>query len=624
MNLRPFFLIFFLLSFKSYAIDFIRPADNEEIAAASNYTLEWESVQGASYSIFYSEDQGKTFIPIADNLTQNTYEWLVPELLSPDITLYCEAHIFLPPQLLYTEDLLGGRINSVSYDASGKRVVISNINNDIIVFDDNFSKIASYSMPELGTLFDSQFIRKDSILFSAGDKLYTLDLHSGSYFEFASGYFQPGSNIEKALFNEIRNEVAAASYDGSVRIFDLATETEKLSFSSVDGHEFYSLTYSDDATMLAAGDRAGRVYIHNFNTTELKVIEPKSSNIVWNIARAIDIDGGNSRILVAYADGSNTVYDMSDLTVLESVNGHSGQIRAAEYHPKEDFYLTASMDKTFIQWYNQNFIHNPVETNLIVSDACYSETGDTIAIVSYEGVVQFWENFVRSRDTANANFRLKYDLIISFEDYKVEINDKLQIAPEIKFNYANKFLLDGDSLTITVDFPSKSLWPTQDLNMERVNDRFIFTQNFNNHSFDGLNYLVLYNSEERKASLKIKDATIMNELIRLTTEDGSIEIADECLYDFSETQLADRAEVIITPFPASETISISCKLPENQVHRYRILDLSGRNIAGLEGIIDCETENKEINISKISNGLYTFEIISKTGKKYHKQILIQK
>lgn len=626
MNVKHLLLLlFFCISSSSYAIEFITPAKDENISVGKTYLLEWEELPGAVYSIFYSEDNGVTLVPIETNLDQNTYEWTVPELNNPKIKLYCEAYLFKPPQLLYEDDLQAGRISSVSYNSSDSSTVISTIDNKIFILDKDLQRENTYSLAGLGTLFDSDFIRSDSLLFSAGDKVYIFDLNSETYTEFAAGKFQSGFDIEKAVFNELRNEIAIASYDGSFKIFDLTTESEVLKINSSGAHQFYSLRYSNDSKYVAAGDKSGRVYIYDFENNVTSEIAPKNSGIVWNIARAIDFSRDNSEITIAYADGSFSVYDLNSLEEVAAEDSHNGQLRAVNYHPTEDLFLIASMDKYFTQWENFASVHKPVGDNLVISDACYSVSGDTIALVTYEGIVQFWLNFERTRDSAKTEINIKYDLKIVLDDYKVKLNDKVAIKPRVEFNYSNANVIESISeLTVEYDFPAKSLWPIDEINETRDGKRFYFTESVDFDLISSNSYLVLYNSEERKASLNIVNASLSNEMVNIVTRNGSIEIEDECLYDFSETQLASKANIFIYPFPAEDEISISCKLPENQVHEFKIYSVSGKHLAGMTGKIDYNAENKKINISKFSNGLYTFEIISMSGQKYYRQILIQK
>lgn len=618
-------LLFILASVESYAIDFISPKQSEDLVAGKVYSLEWEPVTGATYSLYYSEDEGSTLVPIVTNLPQNNYIWTIPELNSSKIDLYCEAYVFYPPELITEKDLETGRIISISYDKSFNRLIVSTASNQLFVLDTDLQNIDEYLISDVGNMFDSDFVREDSLLFTAGDRLYIYDMNDDTYDEFASGAFQLGFNIQQAVFNEERNEIVAASYDGSVRVFDLVTGNEKISFVSDDNLQFYSLSYSDDSRYLAAGDRAGRVYIYDLENNSQKKIPPKSSNVVWNVARAIDINHNNQRIVVAYIDGSFAEYNMSDLSVISSMNFHTGQLRAAEYLPNEDIFMLASMDKTFTHWEDAGQVHEAADTKITLSDACYSESGDTIALASFEGKVQLWKNFVRDRDTAETSFNLKYEIKVALGDYKAKLNERLEIAPQIEYNYTNKAPLEAvERFEIDFDFPAKSLWPVQDIDEDRRGSRFFFSEIFSADNIPSAIYVVLYNSDERKASLKIDEVIVDNDMLLVTSEDGSIEIADECLYDFSDSKILGKAEIVISPLPASEVITVNCKLPESHTHSYRIYSASGSLVANMGGEINYETSNKKINISNLSNGLYTFEIISKSGQKYSRKILIQK
>ncbi len=619
-------LLLGLTSVNSFAIDFSKPKYDENIIAGSNYTLEWEAITDATYDLYYSLDSGKTYNIIEENITGNQYVWSVPEFNISSISLLCSATVFTPPKLLYKENLNSGRVNSICYEDGGSRVLTTTFDNNIFIYSETFEQQYVFSFPTLGTVFDAKFIGKDSVLFSAGGQLYLFDISDGIEKEFAKNAFSPDENIEKVAFAKSRSEISAASYDGTFKVFDLATAAEKKSFSSAGGHEFYSLRYSMDETILAAGDKSGRVYIYNFDNDELRELPPViNPKFTWNIARAIDISKDNTEISVAYADGTFARYNAYSLEVIEEIPAHTGQIRAIEYHPHKNYLLTASMDKTFAQWEDGSSLHDAIDCSQTIVDAGYSETGDTIAISTYQGEIQFWSNFDRSVDTAKTAFNLKYLLEISLPEYTVSLNDRIAITPQLSYTHKNQQPLEAiDSLVIYYNFPAKSLYPIQDLNIERQSDSFTFVQTMSLDALSESHHIVIYNALARKASLEIDSVLTGNSMLQVKINGGSVEVLDDCLYDFSTSLNVGKAQLSASPNPAQDLVSIDCKLPENQVHDYILYDIRGQAVPGLSGKIDYLTADKKINISKLSNGLYTFEIISKSGHKYNTQILIQK
>jgi WD40 repeat protein len=623
-NIAVLFLV--LASTKLLAIDFITPQAGETIIAGTTYKLTWEAKPGSSYSIFYSENGGENYTPIAENVTTNEYDWQVPELNELNIKLLCVANYFEEPQLLYSEDLQSGRVNSISYSEDGKQILITTFDNNIYVYSPTFSRVQVFPFPTLETIFDADFIGLGTIIFSAGGRIYSFQLMDGIPHEIAAGNFDINENIEKLEYGTSRLEIAAASYDGSFKVIDYLTGVAKKSFNSVDGHEFYSLKYSIDEKYIAAGDKAGRVYIYDFDNDLLSTIEPKvNPNITWNIARAIDFSSDNSEIVVAYADGSFSVYDRSSHAEIRSIDAHTSQIRAIEYHPIDQHIFAASMDMTFSQWESTKSLHVPSYTGQSNIDADYSQTGDTIAISTYQGSIQFWKNFVSDIDTAETEFNLKYKLKIYYDDYTVGYDTKLSITPKIEYNHQNQIPLQGiDAAKIYVRMPSRMLYPLSKITIERMGERFAFTETIGKAAKDENVFLALYNPSTYIDTLFVDSVSYSGANLEIELLNGSIITQDNCLLHPTKMYYAGETELKIYPNPADNFIKISCKLPENTLHEYFVYDIDGSQLPAMNGEIEHDAKDKEINISKLSSGLYTFEIVSESGKKYYARFFIIK
>lgn len=108
----------------------------------------------------------------------------------------------------------------------------------------------------------------------------------------------------------------------------------------------WSIDYSPDETMLAAGDELGYVKIWNPETGDEISSVKAHENAVYSLAFSPD---GRS-LLTGSVDGLAKLWNVATMQQQHSLSGHTSQVRAVAYSPRGDLVATSGVEQTVKLW----------------------------------------------------------------------------------------------------------------------------------------------------------------------------------------------------------------------------------------------------------------------------------
>ncbi len=183
-------------------------------------------------------------------------------------------------------------------------------------------------------------------------------------------------------------EMAAACSDGTVKLWNLATRTFRL---SIDAHAGGALAaaISPDAQRLVTGGRDGLVKIWDFDTGEL--LESLEGHTQQVTAIAFHPDG----ILFATAsyDRSIKVWRLADGQEVATLTGHQDRVTCLAFHPAGDLLASGAIDQTVKLWRLDSFqlLRETANGSGPILAVAFSLDGRRLATGSFDGTARLWD-----------------------------------------------------------------------------------------------------------------------------------------------------------------------------------------------------------------------------------------
>lgn len=144
----------------------------------------------------------------------------------------------------------------------------------------------------------------------------------------------------------------------------------------------WSMAYSPDETLLAAGDELGYVKIWNPETGDEISSVKAHDNAIYSLAFSPD----GQTLLTGSIDEQAKLWHVSPMQQQHVLRGHTSQIRAVAYSPQGDLVATAGLDQTIKLWDPlDGTLLRTIEGNLgTFSCVAFSPNGKMIACGSHE------------------------------------------------------------------------------------------------------------------------------------------------------------------------------------------------------------------------------------------------
>lgn len=236
------------------------------------------------------------------------------------------------------------RVDSVSFDATGRRVVTASRDCTAQVWSADTGEPLGPPLAHQGWVVHAQFAPGDRWLATSGHD------HRAVLWDAATGRpvhtLPHRDNVHHVAFSPEGNRLATASMDNAAQVWDCESG-QRTTPSLRHPRGVYDISWNGAGTRLvtAAWDRTARVWDA---ATGQPVSEPMNhGDHVWCVAFSPE----GARVLTASLDGTARVWDAVTGWPITEPLRHAGKVVSAAFHPLGTLVLTASADGTARVWY---------------------------------------------------------------------------------------------------------------------------------------------------------------------------------------------------------------------------------------------------------------------------------
>lgn len=195
-------------------------------------------------------------------------------------------------------------------------------------------------------------------------------------------------SINKIIFSPNGTMLASASYDRTIRLWDVATETHRYKLTGHNSH-IYAIAFSPDGNTLASGSENGKIRLWNAVTGQYRVTLEGHRNAVYSVAYSPD----GKTLASGSADHTIRLWNATTGLYKVTLEGHTDRVNTVTFSPDGQILASGSTDQTVRLWDAVSGFHRQTLSrhNRSVYDISFIEDGQTLASKSTDGIVHFYD-----------------------------------------------------------------------------------------------------------------------------------------------------------------------------------------------------------------------------------------
>jgi WD40 repeat protein/serine/threonine protein kinase len=219
----------------------------------------------------------------------------------------------------------------------------------------------------------------------AASQIYRTRFHMGVELE---GFFRGGDVLSQPAFSPTGEQLAVASYDGSIKVWDIKTNRLLQSLEAHDGR-VYDVEYSTDGKHLATAGHDKTVIVWLVESgNPLYKLEGHQEPV-----RAVAFSPDGSRLVSAGVDGTLRLWEVASARCLKILKGHKGKVYDAAFSPDGKQIVSVGEDKTLRLWKlpKGKMIHKTIGHSKAAFAVAFSPDGRWVASAGDDFVVRLWK-----------------------------------------------------------------------------------------------------------------------------------------------------------------------------------------------------------------------------------------
>ncbi len=276
-------------------------------------------------------------------------------------------------------------VRSVAFSPNGQTVATGSFGRKARLW--NIGQGRRWELPH-GTLIDPVLFSPDGrLLLTAAfmsDSAVLWDIATGQPRE---PRLKHNKHVAALAFSRNGELAATGSYDGTARIWDVASGTLRATINHGEGVVAVAFSPQGDRLITGCADKNARVW--DISTARLLVGPLWHDGIVWAVAFSPD----GKRLLTASADGTARLWKATTGQPTGDLMMHGGAIWVARFSPDGRRVLTGSWDGTARLWdaasgqsLSRPFVHEDQ-----IRSAVFSSDGRVVATGSLDGTARLWD-----------------------------------------------------------------------------------------------------------------------------------------------------------------------------------------------------------------------------------------
>ena len=275
-----------------------------------------------------------------------------------------------------------GPVASMSFSADGQTLVSAGINGTIKFWQihrDRLKSLEGYP----NNLFDAEFSLDGEQI--AGATAYGSIRIWKKDGEWTADEDIHDSQVNTLAFSPSENIMASGSNSGKMKLVDKDTLREIM---EIDGHDdrVMSVSFSPNGDLIASGSADSTVEVWNMKGENITSLEDS--------ARVLSVEFSPNGEKIA-AGGDALVVKLWNLQgqIVETLVGHTGEIRGISFSPDGTTIATASDDRTVKLWRPDGSLIKTLDGHrAAVQDVRFSPNGEIIASGSSDRTIKLWRS----------------------------------------------------------------------------------------------------------------------------------------------------------------------------------------------------------------------------------------
>ena len=221
------------------------------------------------------------------------------------------------------------------------------------------------------------------------------DIVSRKFKPSLKGHTKP---VRRVSFNPNGKLLASASYDGTIRIWDLKARTSKV-LSGHDGGAYDVAFHPTDSNVLVSGgaDKSVRIW-------DLKTMKEKRSPLTGHTKHVVDVgfsrDGKHLASCGATKDNSIRIWKTNDWSLRHTLKGHTSGVSSASFAPNKPILASASAGGPIRLWNLDTGVEDKGKRKALTSNHLgrgaysidFNPTGTLLATANSDAGVGIWNS----------------------------------------------------------------------------------------------------------------------------------------------------------------------------------------------------------------------------------------
>ncbi len=379
----------------------IAPRAGDTVLMRRPLLLQWNAAPGAVATLSYSLDTGRSWILLQRDLEAPSYRWEVPVLDTVALLLRLRLESAGSGALVAERRRAHtAPIRCVRFSPEGRYLITA--------AEDGIVKL--WTVPELeasdvlviGTpaLLSAAFLRDSTQVVVSVDSLLLLyDRMSRVRRFFGAGVHR--GVVRDIAVHPMGTLLATAADDSALCVWELARLQPIARFAVPQVSSWYSVAFSLDGELLAAGGNDGNVYVWRWREQGAPLQfgrhgDSLGNRVVWSVAFGTE----EGLLLSGGVDGTVRIWDVRSGRQRARALGHRFHVRSVRALPWGRRLLSAALDSTLRQWTPSGTpLGAPLWHGGAVLSADYSPDGRWIASVGRDSALRLWSSGAAQEET---------------------------------------------------------------------------------------------------------------------------------------------------------------------------------------------------------------------------------